>query len=494
MKKHTKKRGMTLVEVIVALVILSTVAIGMLTFFSSSYSNVLFLRKQNKINFDIQKKFESELSTIKREGGHGTDVEDFSYTIGNSAPQSIKVKGQVLSYDDKVKKIRLFAANQKESVLELPKDLTVEIPNSKKYYYVGEKTPNGFAGIKGDSSSSVRIDTESAWFLSYGGIDTKTGDIVTIGSPGFKTESAANKTVFPKMLQDFKQQSEGKNGVTITDSMRGKYLTFAARAINSYGRVGNYQEADHRIWVMGLPVTKDLDLHTDADLATLIGDDKTTSAIPTDNSTYTNVDIRDYKHDAKYSGDIPIQSVYEEKINQARQFINISANNANNKLKFSRKNFEKGITTSILIGNRPQTGDLLTYQFDNKMTWGLVLTNDGKIQIRTTDDTNLNNGGIKTINNVTLDYKLDHNLQVQTYKKGAELLIEVYLDGNKVETQTLKTSGTVGNTAIQHSANSGIIYFGGNTYINEFAVYSRALGESELKQITDYFQKKYVVK
>ncbi|TCD46599.1 hypothetical protein D3X11_04230 [Streptococcus sp. X16XC17] len=49
--------------------------------------------------------------------------------------------------------------------------------------------------------------------------------------------------------------------------MRGSYLTFAARAINSFGRVGQYQEAEHRIWIMGIPITKALVFHTDADLA-----------------------------------------------------------------------------------------------------------------------------------------------------------------------------------------------------------------------------------
>ena len=81
---------------------------------------------------------------------------------------------------------------------------------------------------------------------------------------------------------------------TITDSMRGKYLTYAARAINSFGRVGEYQEAEKRIWVMGLPVTNNLEVHTDADLILQKNGDGSKSLLPSDGVSHTDTDIQNH--------------------------------------------------------------------------------------------------------------------------------------------------------------------------------------------------------
>ena len=112
--------------------------------------------------------------------------------------------------------------------------------------------------------------------------------------------------------------------------MRGKYLTFAARAINSYGRVGNYQESkeqgeNSRIWVMGLPFTNKLRIHTDADLALLKNGNKTTR-IPTTDRPYENTEVRDYFNNVLYGATIPVLNYYEEAIKQTRQLIALNDN------------------------------------------------------------------------------------------------------------------------------------------------------------------------
>ena len=140
-----------------------------------------------------------------------------------------------------------------------------------------------------------------------------------------------------------------------------------------------------------------------------------------------------------------------------------------------------------MIGNRQQTGALLTYKLDNTLTWGLNLENDGRIAIKTVDTTTANNGGQEFIQNVKLDYSKDNSIQVRSAAKNGVLGIEIFINGQSVYNKTV--SLTRGRTT--HNISSGQIIFGGNTYINEFAVYSSNLNDSEISRLTEYFRDKY---
>ena len=95
MKRLKRHRGITLVEVLVSLILIGVIAAGFLTFFSGSFNNILRQRSQNAINFDIQESFEKQLAESKKHEGTGTDIETFTYQIGNGTKQSIDVKVQI---------------------------------------------------------------------------------------------------------------------------------------------------------------------------------------------------------------------------------------------------------------------------------------------------------------------------------------------------------------------------------------------------------------
>ncbi|KXT85005.1 hypothetical protein STRDD11_00607 [Streptococcus sp. DD11] len=490
MKGLKKQKGFTLVEVLISLVLIGVITAGLLTFFAGSFNNILRQRGQNKTNFDIQESFETQLADIKKNSGHGTEVETFTYRVGNNS-QSVNVTGQTLSY--KEKNIHLFAANEKESVLDIPSDLQVQIPNASRYYYVGQTTPSGSVGLKdSQQNSKARIYTESGWFLSDRSIGSGTSGIVPVGTIGEAGDDIVSQIVLPEMPTDFREQSKAETGVHITDSMRGRYLTFAARAINSYGRVGNYQEAKNqgssaRIWVMGLPLTDKLRFHTDADLALLkIGDNKT-SIIPTDNVPHDNTQVYDYYNNKERGGSVPVLNYYEETIKQTRQLIALNGNTmVFNSDSNGAINFNSGYTTSILIGNRQQTGPLLTYKLDNTLTWGLNLESDGTIAVKTVDTTGVNNGGQETLQ-TKLNYSNDNSIQVRSTVKNGVLGIEVFVNGQVAYNKTV----TLKNSRTTHNINNGQIIFGGNTYINEFATYMQSLSDSNIQKLAEYFRDKY---
>ena len=483
MKRLKRHRGVTLVEVLVSLILIGVIAAGFLTFFSGSFNNILRQRSQNAINFDIQESFEKQLAESKKHEGTGTDIETFTYQIGNGTKQSIDVKGTNLSYNDKIKKIHLFAANAIETPLGIP-DMKVSIPGGKRYYYAGKgiTTPGGKVDTADiQKKSKARIYTESGWFLSDRSIGTSSSGIVPVGTIGKTGDGTVSQLVLPEMPTDFQPLSKLETGIYITDDMRGKYLTFAARAINSYGRVGNYQEAD-RIWIMGLPVTQNVRLHTDADLA-LLKNRNSTAIIPTDNQPHTNTEVRDYFNDVAYGATIPVLNYKEPAINQARQLIALDGRT----MQFSNHNFNNGYTTSVLIGNRQQTGPLLTYKLDNTLTWGINLENDGRIAIKTVDTTTANNGGQEYIQNVKLDYSNDNSIQVRSAAKNGSLGIEIFINGQSVYNKTVSLT----RNRTTHNISSGQIIFGGNTYINEFAVYTESLNNSNIQKLAEYFRDKY---
>ncbi|MCY7041926.1 prepilin-type N-terminal cleavage/methylation domain-containing protein [Streptococcus sanguinis] len=495
MKGLKKHKGVTLVEVLISLVLIGVITAGLLTFFAGSFNNILRQRGQNTINFDIQESFETELARIKKDGGSGKDIETFTYRVGQGgSTQSIDVQGTNLSYkDNKIKNIHLFAANAKESVLDIPSDLSVTIPNSKGFYYVGETTPGGIAGLKGDQQNSrARIYTDSAWFLSYSSISVDNRNIVPVGTLGPSSGNTVSQLVLPKMPSDFQQKSKLQSGVKITDEMRGRYLTFAARAVNSYGRVGSFQEAENRIWVMGLPVTSNLDVHTDADLAMLKSDDKTLSILPSDDQVQTEVDIRDYFHNTSFDSidihNVPVLNYYEERIQQARQLISLQGTYS---MAFKDKDFRNGnsYTTSMLIGNRKQTGPLLTYLLDNKLSWGINLEEDGRIAVKTVDDTAANNGG-QQYANAKLDYTKDNSIQVRSSAVNNILKLEIFVNGALVHTQQIFLK----NNGVDHNVEKSQIIFGGETFINEFAIYTTALRDPDINKLSEYFSDKYRAK
>ena len=495
MKKMRRTRGFTLVEVLIALVLIGVIAAGLLTFFSTGYQNILGQRNQNALNFDIQEDFETRLAKIKKDGGSGNDVETFTYRIGkNGRSNSVSVKGTTLSYkDNKVKNIHLFAANKKEIPLDIPEDLVVSLKDTNRYYYyAGETGPAGQAGLKDNKQSTkAKIHTSSAWFLSESSINYNNSRIVPVGTLGSNVQDQGFGIVLPKMPDDFQQISSNEKPITITDEMRGRYLTFAARGINSFGRVGKYQEATQRIWVMGLPnrgMRPNLVLHTDADLALMRNSDNTISAIPADGVAHTNTVVANYaetKKNGVYGVVIPVINYKEPAINQTRQLIALN----DSKIQFSNHDFNKGYTTSILIGNRQQTGSLLTYKLDNSLNWTVSLEANGKIAIETVDNTNANNGG-RQYANVVLDYTKDNSIQVRASVTNKILKLEVFVNGALAHTHELFME----RNGVTHDIRRSQIIFGGKTFINEFAVYNKKLTDSEINILAEYFSDKYRAK
>ena len=100
MKGLKKRKGVTLVEVLISLVLIGVITAGLLTFFAGSFDNILRQRKQNTTNFDIQESFETQLADIKKNSGKGTEVETFTYRVGTGNSQSVNVTGQTLSYKE----------------------------------------------------------------------------------------------------------------------------------------------------------------------------------------------------------------------------------------------------------------------------------------------------------------------------------------------------------------------------------------------------------
>lgn len=492
MKNVKKRKGITLAEVIISLILISVIVVGTMSFFSNSFNNVFGLRTQNEVNFDIQEQFESRIAEVKKNGGTGTEEREFVYKIGSNAPQTVKVKGTNLSYQNaKVsKKIHLFVANNKESVLKIPEDLKVTLDEKKEqkgkaYYYVGDQTPDGRVQLT-EKSTSSKIHTEEGWFQSHPSIKDKdnsgkaiplVGSLAAIGS----TES---KVVHPKMLEDFKQILKKHNGFEIKEEMRGSYLTFAARAINSFGRVGQYHEAEHRIWVMGIPVTKNLTFHTDADLAVKKNEDGTPSAITTDSKEHQGVELLNYRDGKQITDSVAVKSIFDKEKNQARQVLALE----HNTLSIKDIKVQKGTANSFLLTKEPQSGALVSYQFGTSLSWNLTVSSDGSLTASYSDSSNHNiSKNSRRIG--TIEKNKDNSIQIVSRPNGGrQFTMEVYLNDSIVYSEKLNSSGS------RYGQQSATVTFGGQTHINEIAIFERPLDQKDIQSMTEYFKNKYEVK
>lgn len=491
MKQLQRRQGFTLVEVIVSLVILSVITISLLSFFASGYSNTLLLRNQNDENFEVQAYFEEEMAKAKKSGANGTDELTFVYRVGNGSPKEITVVGKHLTYptEKAVRKTQLFVSNQREAVLDLPTDLKASIAGNPAptYLYLGDKVPAGTVSRTGTAVDNVKVELRESWLLSHRSIgDNNLVPVGTLVASG--NEEGLSTVVLPTMsntTRDVKELSSTNypsSGFTVTNEMRGKYLTFGGRAVSTLGRVGSYVTAQP-IWIMGVPIVNGLSVHTDVDLATT----KAKGPIPSDGEAYTDIEVKDYRNNVTFTGNIPIQSIVDQKIGQPRQFITFNGD----EMYFSKRNLEAS-TTSVRIGNQPQSGQLLKYEVGS-LKWVVNLTEGGAITVDVTDDTLINSSGSRETTVTNLDYSKDHSIHVRTSKlSGQEVLkVEVFLDGSVIHSENLSLRGLIGNSSVTHPASSARIYFGGKTYINELAMYTRALSDTELTTLTTYFSRKY---
>ena len=78
---NTKRKGLTLSEVIVSIIILSVLLAGVVGYFAQGYANVLGLRKRNVAANTAQKDIEQKIAEIRKEGGTGTDVRQFTARV-----------------------------------------------------------------------------------------------------------------------------------------------------------------------------------------------------------------------------------------------------------------------------------------------------------------------------------------------------------------------------------------------------------------------------
>lgn len=494
-----KRSGMTLAEVIISLIILSVVVVSILGFFSQGYLSTLQSRASSKENYEVQTYFEEQMAEAKKNGAGGDETIPFNFEVkdgGDGGSGSIDVMGKTLSYSNST--IRLFLSNQKEATLELPENLSAIIEGAEPYYYVGGRIPNGKAESEVDTVDNIKTDMEEAWFLSH----RKVGEqgVVPVGNLVTKKDSDTPmqlvRPVMSNTTRDVAVIKKSNTGLTVTDKMRGKYLTFGARVYSTFGRVGQYHVAEP-IWIMGIPITNGLEAHTDVDLAVSADQGPIpVTTTPTANGSGTRV--LNYRDKIQYKGNIPVFNVYEEHLKQTRQFIAFQGD----RMWFTNRNLTRGETVSMLIGNKKQSGSLVSFELGTgasnawqpTLRWSLNLAEDGRMTTTVDDPSNLNLAiGFKDVGQEALDYSQDHSVQIRTTKVAGEwaMLIEVFIDGQSVHSEKVLYRGVTSGKVVEHNHEAARLVLGGDTYINEFAIYTRSLRDSEIGTLATYFKGKY---
>lgn len=497
MRQNKQRKGMTLTEVIIALVIISIIVVGILSYLSSGFTNIMRLRNINVENFKIQEYFETELASAKEVEGTGVEKLTFTYQIGNGASQGIEVEGKTLTYDKTNRNIHLFVANQKEATLAIPDDIRVAVPNAKTYYYLGDTIPAGLIELPVSTIDNISIEADSIWLLSHRAIAG--GDTVVVGNSVKESEFVAPSPVLkPDNTEDFQEINKRNfplTGFKVTDKLRGKYLRFGGRAVNTYGKVGAFELSEESIWIMGLPVVEGLREHMDADILTNKGE-----AI----KDAVTVPFINHKNSEEYSQNMIVRSAKlssnTQGVQQIRQVVDLGHHGD---LQFLNNDLSKGHTFSFLMTNEEQSGRVLTYNINDSLSWIIDLNkkNGGDVLTVWLNDSTLLNATdtlpsqTKVLHEgVEIDYQKDNAIQIRSSQVGDSIRLELFLNDKLIATDNLILYGQRDGFGYVRQANEAMIHLGGDTHINEIALYHRALTDEEIINVSKYFEGKYDAK
>ena len=476
---NTKRKGLTLSEVIVSIIILSVLLAGVVGYFAQGYANVLGLRKRNVAANTAQKDIEQKIAEIRKEGGTGTDVRQFTARV-NGRTINISVEGTQLDYqqEDTIP-VKAFIANQREALQELPSDIVVTIGDRERnLYYVGETTDK--ATYQANTSISAAVRVEVGWYLSNRVLKTENSDgqvqeRITVPDLAISTGGSATP-IFP---DDYQKLAHTGNTLTITKEMAGKHLKYAVRPINKGGRVGRFY-SNENIWILGLPITTNLRYHLDVDSLLKVGAKGERSVLLRNEST-RQTDIRNLYTDREYPnkhahGKYLVERVLEPEINQERQFIKL---NGRETMRYTKVNFDKqnGQLVALRTAKGTLSGRIVTIESGNGRTSSVEV--DGQqVKIKQTD----NRGRVTELPSVTIDANKDNAFLFQYKLSGGQIVFEVIINGVNVGQLVVGQQRAFTETTVT---------VGGQVSVSELAIYERSFTEANLKEISDYYLSKY---
>ena len=367
-------KGMTLIEIIIAIAIIGIISIGILSGFSTGFSMIIKGRGLTEDTFSVQKEVERAIEDMKK------DIEDGSAPT----PQSITLFSgdlqRTVEYHPLNKSlasgidVSVFVTKR---LIQFPlydiSNVKVEFNNGGSYAYI-DQSPPLFARQKNEPTindpDSVRAAEIYRWYVSRPGFNLPIHE-------GSFPEEIQMGSLWPGM-SDFIEIKTGLSSQykQLTNmelqNFAGRHIIHTVTPGTVHGRTGT-EVISNYLYISGLPYSKDLKVHLDA------------SYINVDNKDEFDINVKKWNNISEPSYNAtsisaPNLGIAEENNsywrflegNGSNMVINNSIGNTQEMTFFMAGKFNNTHTDKKIIGNN---------------RWGVGWSSNGQLEFHLKDNT-----------------------------------------------------------------------------------------------------------
>lgn len=278
-----ESKGLTLLEVIIAIALLGIICVGMLTAMTSQYSLLHRTRSMTESLFEAQQLMEQRIESVKKSVEEGTTPSGTktAYTLFSGTDERT-VFGYVNSvevpYGTSNMRLDAVAVDMKPLVFDVPQvsNVMIEFYSTSTLPYAYTSTPSMYV-----KSSFTKVDPQNVflmgihrWYVSREGFNTP-----NIIDPTKKFELEKG-TVYPRFPEDYTLITGAimKDLTTIKSMYAGRHLLYTITPAAKSGKMGA-TEISNAVFIPGLSVTNNLVLHLDASMISVEDTDVATGSL-----------------------------------------------------------------------------------------------------------------------------------------------------------------------------------------------------------------------
>lgn len=462
---NMNKKGMTLIEILIAVFLIGVISIAFLPSITSAYVNIINSRKYTKEVFIAQEEIEEIMEKARNTNGPVDPTEE---GMANLAYLEKTIFGKVIHGYEITKQIstrnnmKTFISENRPDEYEVPIAENVNIIARNASGIIEEVYAsdldlrfNGSNDIK-SSTSHLLLDTLYKWYISKEGFDP----VISVG-----IDETEYGTRYPRWPDDYSllpSITRNLSGID-PDHLKDRYLLFSVIPVARVGKYGS-EVSSIPLWINGLPRIDNLALHLDA--ALIEGNPRVKEGVVSNVSEWK--DLR--------RGITATNNTVEP----TSQLIFLSGSES--------KYGEKYISTN---GNSLVTNDSSNLKSDKATIFVVIRTGNGSSKILSKGDWSLNvENGNKIKFNDSSSFEISegkHVITAQLGRNNSSRGYNLHLDGNP----------KLYNTSFRNkNNNSGVLTIGEkynskNADIYEIIIYNSLLTREECEEIEEYLYEKY---
>lgn len=262
-KTPWKRRGFTLLEVTIAIVLIAMILVTSIVAFAGTVDSSFKLRKYGHDTFLNQQSMEERITDAKKNGGE----EAYVGTLFGKTVDGYLISEQM---NGSGKHLQTFVIPDGAPSLRLP-NVDVVINRGKPYVYLGEQAGSMDYNISGPTDDLSLWYTQ--WFIAdrYMIDGSLQKDFSIPHKFSYGGGATATEDYYPTYPNHFTGTRIVGDRITMIEDYLGRHLVYHVQPVGHYGITGDGNQSTF-IYVMGVPVTSGLRNHIDLNFYAKSGD------------------------------------------------------------------------------------------------------------------------------------------------------------------------------------------------------------------------------